>query len=263
MLNALDLQLVEGILRSRPNRFVFEGTVDGHRRRLHCPVTGSIGGVKNFDGIPCLITPGDGANPKRTTAGTVEAISLDGKKSWIGINQNRINGWMEQFLRTNAVPKIISCSGAEIFHEVRVGDSRLDLCVVSGGKKTFLEIKTPTHDFLLTPESHFTPPSSKEYFSRGIRHFQTLAQLALEGHRCLVLICFMYDAAEFNPPQQSSINSKVTEVVAWARSCGVENWQINLKITPSSLIIERYLRLSFGGHSDESDALSSNWKPKA
>jgi DNA-binding sugar fermentation-stimulating protein len=204
--------------------------------------------VKNFRDIPCLIQPGNPADGKRTTAGTVEAISLDGGGSWIGINQNRINGWVEQLLRINALPLLIPCDGAEIQHEVRVEKSRLDLCVTRNGKKTFLELKTPTHDLFLSSDAKFTPPSSPDYFARGIRHFETLARLATAGDRALIGICFMYDAVDFHPPvHPTKWNENVLRAVDFARKSGVEKWQINFAISPDELRVTKVLRLSPDG----------------
>jgi sugar fermentation stimulation protein A len=249
---SIPLELACGVLLERPNRFVFLADVGKERLRLHCPVTGSIGGVKDFNGIPCLLTP---AKKKgRTTAGTVEAISLDGGKSWIGINQNRINGWMEELLRADALKKMISCKGAEISHEVCVGDSRLDLCVRHGEKRTYLELKTPMRDLIFRPDAEFQPPSSKEYFARGIKHFAELARLAQEGNRTLVAACFMYDACEFRPMGQSEWGQSIREAVWHAAKCGVENWQINFKISAERLTVKRVLRMSWVGRDDENCA---------
>jgi sugar fermentation stimulation protein A len=246
MAPSIPLHLSRGELLRRPNRFVFEGLLDGRPLRLHCPVTGSIGGLRDFRGLPCLVAPGPAGDSARTTAGTVEALSLDGGGSWIGINQTRINGWVEQFLRADALPGLISCEGAEIRHEVRVGESRLDLCVVRGEERAYLELKTPIHDLFLGPGVEFSPPYSPDYFARGIRHFGTLARLAREGNRALVAICFMYNAVDFEPPAREDWNGKIRDAVARAHACGVENWQINFEISPTELRVTRLLRLSWG-----------------
>jgi sugar fermentation stimulation protein A len=223
-------------LLRRPNRFIFEGTVNGSRQRLHCPVTGLIGGICDFAGIPCLISPAQ--NPAgRTTAGTVEAISLNGGEDWIGINQTRINGWVEILLRADALPMLIPCAGASVEHEVRVEHSRLDFRIRSGEKVTYLELKTPTRDFFLGGERHFTRPSSQAFFDRLVRHHEDLAELARRGNRTIVAVCFMYDAAPF--PYRSfprtEWNGRIHDALQMAQKAGVESYQINFKITPSEL----------------------------
>jgi sugar fermentation stimulation protein A len=223
-----------GELVCRPNRFVFEGIANGSRQRWHCPVTGSIGHIDDFRGIPCLFTPAT-CHKNRTTHGTVEAISLNGGTDWIGINQNRINGWIEQFLQKNALANMLDSAGCCVRHEIRIDDSRIDIVVENGDVRTFLELKTPIRDLLLAPGARFTRPPSPTYFDRGLRHFQTLAKLSQAGHRTIVAMCFMYEAKKFIPPPRDTWNAKIIDTIAKANARGVENWQINLKISPTSL----------------------------
>ncbi|MDR1255359.1 MAG: DNA/RNA nuclease SfsA [Puniceicoccales bacterium] len=232
----IPLNLNVGELIRRPNRFIFEGIADGRVQRWHCPVTGSIGLVEDFRGVPCLLTPANDIG-KRTTEGTVEAISLNRGRDWIGINQNRINGWMEYFLKENALPSMINSAGCSVRHEVKIDDSRIDLVVERGERCTFLELKTPMRDLLLSPNAHFTRPPSPSYFDRGLRHFETLARLVEAGHRAIVALCFMYDAPLFASPARDKWNAKIIDTIRAANLRGVENWQINLKISPTSLKI--------------------------
>jgi sugar fermentation stimulation protein A len=240
----IPLDLSVGELICRPNRFVFEGKVGGCVQRWHCPVTGSIGLIKDFCGVPCLFTPALGC-VGRATQGTVEAISLNGGSDWIGINQNRINGWIERFLRKNALPHMIDCVESCVRREVKVGDSRLDLVVEGEERRTFLELKTPTRDLLLFPGARFTRPPSASYFDRGLRHFRALAELAKLGHRTIVALCFMYDAQLFTSPVRDRWNAKIIDTISEANACGVENWQINLKISPLSLKVTLCTRYSY------------------
>jgi sugar fermentation stimulation protein A len=240
----IPLDLCVGELISRPNRFIFEGVVGTRAQRWHCPVTGSIGLVSDFRGIPCLFTPANEA-AKRTTQGTVEAISLNGGVDWIGINQNRINGWVEQLLRENALSQMVDSGGCTVQHEISVEDSRIDLVIKNGEKCTFLELKTPTRDLLLTPGASFTRPPSQTYFDRGLRHFKTLARLAQAGHRAIVALCFMYDTPDFSPPARDSWNAKIMDTIAEASAMGVENWKINLKITKTSLEVTQCKRTNY------------------
>ncbi|MDR2341042.1 MAG: DNA/RNA nuclease SfsA [Puniceicoccales bacterium] len=234
----LDLKL--GKLISRPNRFIFDGIVNGQKQRWHCPVTGKIGKIANFDGIPCLFTPATPSD-KRLTQGTVEAIHLPEKTGWIGINQNRINGWFEEFLRRNAMLNLVNTNGCTIHHEVMAGGSRLDLVVKNGNFRTFVELKTPTHDLLLTDNARFTTPSSgASFFERLIRHYESLCRLALGGNRTILVLCFMYDAPPFIAPPMNKWNEPIMRAAKHAQECGVENWQVNLRITPKSLKVMRY-----------------------
>ncbi|MDR2029967.1 MAG: DNA/RNA nuclease SfsA [Puniceicoccales bacterium] len=242
---SISLNLVRGTLLRRPNRFVFEGTRDGQEeQRWHCPVTGSIGGVKDFLNIPCLLTPKNMKNG-RTTSGTVEAISLDGGSSWIGINQNRINGWVEQLLLADALPDMLPCGGATIRHEVAIGKSRLDLVVERDGRTTYLEIKTPMHHlFLPGAEPYHHRPTYAQFFERLMRHYILLTELAKAGNRAMAVLCFLYDAPPFAPPERDRWNGPTMDVVARAQAAGVENWQLNLDISQNELRVKHIIRPS-------------------
>ncbi|MDR0595761.1 MAG: DNA/RNA nuclease SfsA [Puniceicoccales bacterium] len=240
----IPLNLSIGELISRPNRFIFEGISAGRVQRWHCPVTGSIGHVEDFRSIPCLFTPAIDTR-KRTTEGTVEAISLNQGLDWIGINQNHINWWIECFLQKNALIHMLNSAGCLVRHEVQIGDSRIDLVVENGEKRTFLELKTPMRDLLLSPGASFTRPPSPSYFDRGLRHFETLADLAKAGHRAIVGLCFMYDAPLFSSPARDKWNAKIIDTIKKTNMSGVENWQINLKISPTSLKVTLCKKLPF------------------
>ncbi|GHT99203.1 hypothetical protein FACS1894126_5300 [Alphaproteobacteria bacterium] len=89
--------LIDGIIKSRQNRFLMNVEIEGNVEKCHCPTTGKIGNVV-FSDIPCLLSKSTNVN--RKTQYTVEAISIDDAKSWIGINQTAINGYVNHFLKT-------------------------------------------------------------------------------------------------------------------------------------------------------------------
>jgi DNA-binding sugar fermentation-stimulating protein len=240
---SIPLHLVRGELVSRPNRFIFEGRRNGVEEKWHCPVTSSIGGIRDFSGIPCLIREAESGSNRRTS-GTVEALSLDGGKSWLGINQNRINGWIEALLRMDAIPSLVPCAQATITREVTVGNSRLDLHIQTAETSIFLELKTPMHNFVASDRTQSSQPSSPAFFARLIRHYETLTELVHQGHRAMVALCFMYDAPIFMPPPRDEWNCATFETIARAREAGVENYQINLSIAPTRLRITRVQNLA-------------------
>lgn len=92
--------LVEGIIEKRKSQFTMQVDCNGESYHCHCPTTGRVGNL-DLTGRPCLLS--SSGNLARKTAFTVEAISLnrpeDPNKSWIGINQNTANRYVEYFLR--------------------------------------------------------------------------------------------------------------------------------------------------------------------
>jgi sugar fermentation stimulation protein A len=91
-------ELILGLIKSRPNRFIMNVEVENELVKCHCPTTGRIWNII-FEDIPCLLSKS--SNPMRKTPYTVEAISVneidEPNKNWIGINQNAINKYVEFF----------------------------------------------------------------------------------------------------------------------------------------------------------------------
>lgn len=221
-------ELVEGIIRSRPNRFIMNVELEGSLVKSHCPVTGRIGNLV-FDEIPCLLSKGD--SPGRKTQFTVEAISLDPidkkGKSWVGINQTRANDYVDFFLRSGSMSSITGKSKT-VKREIRQGDSRIDFLVNS---RVFIEVKTLLHD--LPCEWH---PKCKALhgplisFDRLIKHFKDISETVTMGSRAILLLCYLYDAKPFEVPKPNAKTLRVHKAARAADSMGLEHWQLNLKV---------------------------------
>jgi sugar fermentation stimulation protein A len=138
------------------------------RIRAHCPTTGRLGDARIVN-IPCLYLPAKSEG--RKTKATVEAISFDPpgrpRKSWIGINQNEANRYIEFFLRTGQLGRMAS---GPIKREVKLGSSRIDFLVGD----TFLEVKTP---LILLPSWNAEKVKHSRFrsFDRLIRHMGELS----------------------------------------------------------------------------------------
>lgn len=218
-------RLVEGLIKSRPNRFIMEVEVDGILCKCHCPVTGRIGSIR-FEDIPCLLSKGVEG---RKTPYTVEAISLDQpgslKKKWIGINQGRVNDYVAFYLQENAFDKMFP-TVEKLDREVKLGSSRIDF-LVNG--RDYLEVKTPLKD--IPCEGH---PSYKGRNitpimpERMLKHFADTAGAIKDGSRSLFLLCYMYNAQPFKTPsREEGRDERIVAAVQKAESKGVENWQAN------------------------------------
>ncbi|VVC03822.1 Sugar fermentation stimulation protein A [Candidatus Bilamarchaeum dharawalense] len=229
------LSLQEGLILSRPNRFLMNVKLNGHVYLCHCPSTGRIGDIV-FDKVSCLVS-----KPKikgdRKTAYTVEAISLGppGKhnKNWIGINQSKANDYLYYFLKKGALSKMIPTG--TIQREVKLGDSRIDFLVGD----FYIEVKTPL--IMLPGQKHFSKFNS---FDRLIKHYRDLAKSAGKN-KAIVLLCYLYDAKPFSPPKTDGTNFRIKNAVRKATGKGVENWQVNLKIDKKGVKLLRYFRLDF------------------
>lgn len=237
--------LVEGLISSRPNRFIMNVQVGGEVRRCHCPTTGRVGDIV-FKGIPCLVEKSD--DPKRSTWGTVEAISLDPpakvKKSWIGIDQGKANDVVGFFIRAGLLRGMVG-DARTVRREVKLGESRIDFLI---NEDMLLEVKTPLH--MLTVKGYPEHSSTEGFtsFERTMRHFTEISDHILEGKRGIVLLCHLYDSPPFKVPQANGrMAEEMKEAVRRATQNGVENWQINFRMDPTGVELLACFKLDLFG----------------
>ncbi len=224
-----DDELIQGLIKSRPNRFIMLVEIDGKIEKCHCPSTGRIGNIE-FKDIPCLLSKSN--STARKTKYTVEAISPS-SKMWVGINQTKANSYIEFFLRNNLLTKIINAK--EIKREVKLNNSKIDFLI---NNNCFLEIKTP---LIHLPFGNKKKDNKFNSFERLGRHFQEISLQIKQGQRAIVLLCYLFDADKFKVPEKP--NAEIVNIVKQATSRGLENWQINLKVDKKGISLIDYFKL--------------------
>lgn len=228
--------LIEGLIKSRPNRFIMDVEIGKKLEKCHCPSTGRIGNIF-FSDIPCLLSKATTEN--RKTSHTVEAISIDNRKTWIGINQTAINGYVEHFLKTNQLTGIAP-PNSSVMREQTLGESRLDFRVGN----TFIEIKMPLMFLPVGAATESVKHSKFNSFDRLIKHFTELGNCLQHNERAILLLCFVFDAQKFSPPAPNEDNMKIVNAVNQAIEKGVEIWQLNLSMNKDSIEILRHFEIS-------------------
>jgi sugar fermentation stimulation protein A len=229
--------LSPAVIVRRPNRFVIDVEVDGTVVGCHCPTTSRIGNLI-LDGLPCLLSRSQ--NTVRKTPYTVEAVSVDPPdrkaRTWIGINQNATNRFVEQALRSHLLLAIVTAD--TVRREPFLGESRLDFLV---NDDIYVEVKTPLENLQVTLTNHvrtrtYPPPDSTE---RMVRHIGELGRSLAAHQRAILLVCFLYDNPGFQvlPTRR---HSTVKAGVAEAIQRGVEIWQVNFQLDTTGI---RVLRL--------------------
>jgi sugar fermentation stimulation protein A len=215
--------------------------VDGELRRCHCPTTGRIGNIV-FKNIPCLVEKSN--DQKRTTWGTVEAVSLDPDskeiKSWIGIDQGRANDLVMYFIQSGQLKNMIGAVNT-VRREVKIGESRIDFLI---NDDILLEVKTPLHMLLVKGYPDHSSTEGFTSFERTMRHFTEISEHIPEGKRGIVLLCHIFDAPRFKVPQANGkMAEEMKEAVRRATERGVENWQINFKLDQTGVGLLDYFKL--------------------
>ncbi|KAI8054032.1 hypothetical protein BDF22DRAFT_682669 [Syncephalis plumigaleata] len=270
--------LIYGTIVKRPNRFIMHALIPGYDdvQLCHCPCTGRIGDLE-FTNIPCLLSQSDHellplpvtsnkrykaskgtksvVTTKRATSFTVEAISLDtidtpqDQMQWIGINQNRANRFVEQFMRNGDLNTMLNHDNSNewqpstIQRECKVGKSKLDFVV---DQRTYIEVKTPLIYLPCQDHPNYrknTKPLAN--VERLVKHFGELADLQSShpNSSARLLLCFMYDALPFKRPPATARNKTISDAAQAAITAGVELWQTCLRIDACSISLMKLMRL--------------------
>ncbi|MBW5801798.1 DNA/RNA nuclease SfsA [Halomonas elongata] len=182
-------ELVAGTLLRRYKRFLADVRLDDGREVVaHCPNTGSMRAV-NVPGCRVWLAPSD--KPERKLAWTWELIELpqpDGGLALASVHTGRANRIVEEALRAEAVDAL---SGVGKWRrEARVEGARLDFHRPGeDGRDTYVEVKQVT---LRETDGHgYFPDAVSE---RGRKHLETLATLAAEGQRAVLLFFVAHEA---------------------------------------------------------------------
>ena len=225
--------LQRGTIVARPNRFIMLVKARGKTLRCHCPTTGRLG---DFDlvGMHCLYSEAPGAN--RKTAHTVEAISTSSSSdSWVGINQNAANRYVEFFLTNGSLSRMAT---GPLRREVALGNSRIDFAVGNA----YVEVKTPLITLPASKEIKRVRRGRFDSFDRLIRHMGDLRRSLAAGKRGVIVLCYLYDAMPFRPPTRNGSNSRILAAARAAQRAGVERWQVNLRLDREGVSLIRYFR---------------------
>ncbi|OAL09969.1 sugar fermentation stimulation protein [Candidatus Mycoplasma haematobovis] len=231
--------LIEGVISERTNRFRINVFINNEVHLCHCPSTGKIG---NFDlkNRPCLLSKSN--NPKRKTAYTVEAVSLnkveDKYKTWIGINQNAVNRYVEHYLLNGGFENMVG-KEQSILREQLLGNSKIDFLV---GDSTYVEVKMPLRRLQIeVPEyidiKEYAPLTSHE---RLMKHLNSFGSALLPHQRAILLVCFIYDNPGFVVNKKTHRYKTIKRMIDKSR---LEQWQANFKITPKGVKLTNYFPL--------------------
>lgn len=225
-----DKKLIRAVIKSRINRFIFIIDINGEDVEAHCPTGGIIAGIshKNIKDLMCLVSD-HGSNTYRRTRYTVEAISLDEGKTYMGINQTKSNRYVEEFLKDEEVASKLHISDS-IKREKKLGNSRIDFKV----DDCYIEVKTMVAEYYCeTPDKiKSLMKQSHPSVERMQKHVNELAnELRTNNSRAVIINVFQYDAPNFEPPIEDPFYAEFVEDLKSAKDAGLKQYQMNIRIT--------------------------------
>ena len=231
-----DKSLLHATIESRPNRFIFIVNLNDSHVEAHCPSGGTIAGIprKLMTQLPCLLSY-HGENTSRRTRYTVEAISLDNGRTYMGINQTASNHYVHQFLQDDSVQELLNINGP-VAREKKLGNSRIDFKV----DDCYLEVKTMVAEYYGKASDHLRSlmKPQEPSIERMQKHIRTLTDAVKSNNsKAIVLTVFQYDALTFEPPVDNPKYAEFVNDLRAAKASGVRQVRMNLRIT------EKYVEL--------------------
>ncbi|MCI7640100.1 MAG: DNA/RNA nuclease SfsA [Clostridiales bacterium] len=176
--------MVPGIFRKRPNRFIAHVEIDGQEQVVH---------VKNTGRCRELLVPGAAVwcqrsdNPARKTRYDLIAVKKGGRL--INMDSQAPNTAAREWLESGGLGKIENLR-PETVH----GDSRFDFSFTLEGKPCFLEVKGVT----LEDDGVCAFPDAPT--ERGAKHLRGLAEAVQQGYGAYVLFVIqMADVKYLHP----------------------------------------------------------------
>lgn len=213
--------MVAGIFRSRPNRFIAHVEIDGQELVCH---------VKNTGRCKELLVSGvqvwceKATNPNRKTA--YDLIAVQKGDCLINMDSQAPNAAAKTWLLAGGLGKIENLR-AETFH----GNSRFDFSFSKNGKPCLLEVKGVT----LENDGICTFPDAPT--QRGAKHLYSLAKAAEEGYGTYVLFVIQMENVKYLHPNDVT-DPAFSKALRKAAAAGVTVLAMDCQVTPDTMTIQ-------------------------
>lgn len=216
--------MVPGIFRARPNRFIAHVEIGGQVEVCH---------VKNTGRCRELLVPGvtvycqKASNPNRKTK--FDLIAVRKGERLINMDSQSPNAAAGEWLRSGGLGEI-----SELRAAVKHGDSRYDFSFQKDGKRCFLEVKGCT----LEDDGVCAFPDAPT--ERGAKHIRGLTEAAKEGYGAYILFVIqMADVKYIRPHDETDPEfgralreaaANGVQVIAMDCAVGVDSMEIRMPV---------------------------------
>ena len=212
--------MVPGIFRSRPNRFIAKVEIGGEEQTVH---------VKNTGRCQELLQPGAEVwcrfdpNPARKTR--YDLITVRKGHRLINMDSQAPNAAAKEWLLGGGLGEIENLK-AESFH----GDSRFDFSFTKDGIPCFLEVKGVT----LENDGVCAFPDAPT--ERGVKHLRGLTELAQEGYGAYALFVIQMPDVKYLHPNDAT-DPAFGAGLREASAAGVQVLAMDCAVTEDSMAI--------------------------
>lgn len=212
--------MVLGIFRARPNRFIAHVEIDGALQICH---------VKNTGRCKELLVPGcrvwcqKAQNPQRKTL--YDLIAVQKGERLINMDSLAPNIAAGEWLASGALGEISQLK-AEYTH----GDSRFDFSFLKDGKRCFLEVKGVT----LENDGVCAFPDAPT--TRGVKHINGLISAVQEGFGAYILFVIQMPDVKYLHPNDRT-DPAFGDALRAAADAGVQLLAMDCAVTESTMFL--------------------------
>ena len=216
--------MVSGVFRSRPNRFIAHVEIGGEMQVVH---------VKNTGRCRELLVPGcrvwcqRADNPARKTQ--YDLIAVEKGTRLINMDSQAPNRAAGEWLASGGLGKIDN-----LRPEMTHGDSRFDFSFIRAGKPCLLEVKGVT----LEADGVCAFPDAPT--QRGAKHLRGLAEAARQGYGAYVLFVIQMEDVKYLHPNDRTDPAFGTALREAAQH-GVQVLAVQCRVTPESMEITEFV----------------------
>ncbi|MCR5477871.1 MAG: DNA/RNA nuclease SfsA [Lachnospiraceae bacterium] len=211
--------ITRAVFRSRPNRFIAEVDLNGHRETVHVKNTGRCRELLIPGCEVWLTAPG---TPDRKTKYDLVAVRKENGVLF-NIDSQAPNRVVKEWLATKDYDRVIP--------EYTYGDSRIDFYMERGEERFLMEVKGCT---LEVDGIGYFPDAPTE---RGVRHIRELIRAKEEGyHAILAFVIQMDGVCEVRP--NIGTHPEFGTAMEQAREAGVEILFLTCHVTPDELTVK-------------------------
>ena len=218
--------MVAGIFRSRPNRFIAHVDIDGREEICH---------VKNTGRCRELLTPGAlvycerSSNPNRKTA--YDLIAVQKGQRLINMDSQAPNKAVGEWLTDGGLGQ-----AENIRPEVFYGDSRFDFSFTLDGRPCYLEVKG------VTLENGGICAFPDAPTQRGEKHLRELIRAAGEGYGAYVLFVIQMEDVQYLHPNDAT-DPAFGAALREAGAAGVQILAMDCKVTSDTMTIGKPVKV--------------------
>lgn len=210
--------ITRAVFEKRPNRFIAEVDIDGHKETVHVKNTGRCKELLIPGCEVWLTAPG---TPDRKTKYDLVAVRK-GNGILFNIDSQAPNKVVKEWLAKQDYDLIIP--------EYRYGDSRIDFYMERGDEKFLMEVKGCT---LEIDGVGYFPDAPTE---RGVKHIRELIKAKKAGYHAILTFVIQMDGVD-EVRANVDTHAEFGGALADARKAGVEVLFLTCHVEPDSLII--------------------------